>query len=51
MISIPATIGLCVIAFLLGRTVQNWCNHTGEADRMAYRAGYEDGQEGKEPIL
>ena len=40
---------LCVLAFLLGRAVQNWCNNTKEADTMAYQAGYADAQAKKEP--
>ena len=38
-------IALCVLAFLLGRAVQNWCNNTKEADRMAYESGYAAGHD------
>lgn len=51
MIEIRAVIALCVLAFLLGRAVQNWCNDTKEADQLAYRAGYADAQAKKEPRL
>lgn len=49
MFNMQTTIALCILAFLLGRAVQNWCNNTKEADMMAYRAGYADAQAGKEP--
>lgn len=55
MIEIQVVIALCVLAFLLGRSVQNWCNDTKEADAMAYQAGYwagyTDARAKKEPRL
>ena len=51
MISTQTVIALCVLAFLLGRAVQNWCNNTKEADSLAYQAGYADAQAKKEPRL
>jgi len=50
MISIQETVLLCVLAFLIGRAVQNWSNRTGELVNIAYRAGYEDGRSGREPL-
>lgn len=51
MITAQTVIALCVIAFLIGRGVQNWSNNSGEAIQMAYRTGYEDSRTGKESQL
>ena len=51
MIDIQTVIALCVLAFLIGRAVQNWCNNTKEADRLAYQAGYADAKAEKESRL
>lgn len=48
-ISYPALIGLLLLCVLIGRAIQNWCNHAGEAERLAYRIGYHDGTTGKRP--
>ena len=49
--SYPALVGLLLLSWLLGRAVQNWCNRTGEVERLAYRAGYQDGADGREPEM
>lgn len=49
--SYPSLIGLLLLSWLLGRAIQSWCNHTGEAERMAYRAGYQDGVDRREPEM
>ena len=51
MLNMQTVIALCTLAFLLGRAVQNWCNNTKEADKIAYRAGYANAQAKKEPRL
>ncbi len=53
MATIPYStlISLAILCMLIGRAVQNWCNRTGEAERLAYRAGYQDGEDGREPEI
>lgn len=41
--SIRAIVGLCVVAFLIGRAVQKWADGTLEAEEGAYKIGYEEG--------
>ena len=48
-LSYPVLIGLWLLGVLVGRAIQNWCNRTGEAERLAYCAGYRDGITGKRP--
>jgi hypothetical protein len=50
-ISGSALVGLFLLGVLIGRAAQNWCNRTGEAERLAYRAGYQDGEDGREPEM
>ena len=50
-LSYPALIGLWLLGVVIGRAIQNWCNRTGEAERLAYRAGYQDGKIGREPEM
>lgn len=48
-ISGSALVSLFLLGVLIGRAIQNWCNRTDEAERLAYRAGYQDGASGREP--
>jgi len=40
---ISAVVGLCVLAFLIGRAVQKWSDGTMDAEEGAYKIGYEEG--------
>ena len=48
-ISGSALASLFLLGVLIGRAIQNWCNRTGEAERLAYRVGYQDGKAKREP--
>lgn len=50
-LSYPALVGLLLLCLLTGRAIQNWCNRTGEAERLAYQAGLQDGKDSKESIV
>lgn len=47
--SMSTIVGLCVLAFLLGRAIQKWSDGTMEAEEGAYRLGYEEGARDANP--